>query len=89
MVNYSHPIDPGIHDMLTGLNHSEEPVRILRAWCTQCAFELTKESELRGQELAEAADLFQVDVGKQHAKTANPQHIVRVQYSADLRQGSS
>ncbi len=63
-------------------------MRTLRAWCTECAFELTKEIELRGQELADAADAFQADVGKRHIKQANLKHIVRVQYSVDLRQGS-
>ena len=89
MVNYRHPLDARFHDMLTLLKHSEEPVRTLRAWCTQCTFELTKESELRGQDLADAADVFQADVGKRHAKEANPQHIVRVQNSVDLRQDSA
>ena len=64
-------------------------MRTLRAWCTQCTLELTKESDLRGQDLADAADVFQADVGKRHAKEANPQHIVRVQYSVDLRQDSA
>ena len=89
MVNNRNALDPRLHGMLTVLKHSEEPVRILRAWCTQCAFELTKEIELRGQELADAADDFQADVGKRHIKESNLKHIVRVQYSADLRQGSA
>jgi len=63
-------------------------MRTLLAWCTQCTFELTKEIELRGKELEDAADAFQVAVGKRHMKEANLSHIVRVQYSVDLRRGS-
>ena len=63
-------------------------MRTLLAWCTQCTFELTKEIDLRGKELADAADTFQAEVGKRHMKEANLSHIVRVQYSVDLRRGS-
>ena len=63
-------------------------MRTLLAWCTQCTVELTKEIELRGKELADAADAFQTEVGKRHMKEANLNHIVRVQYSVDLRQGA-
>jgi hypothetical protein len=62
-------------------------MRTLQAWCTQCTFELGKEVDLRGKELEEAAETFQVEVGKRHMKESNPSHIVRVQYSADLRLG--
>jgi hypothetical protein len=60
-------------------------MRTLQAWCIQCTFELTKEVDLKGKELEEAADAFQVLVGNRHAKESNESHVVRVQYSADLR----
>ena len=62
-------------------------MRTLQAWCIQCTFELTKEVDLKGKELEEAADAFQSLVAKRHAKEANDSHVVRVQYSADLRLG--
>ena len=64
-------------------------MRTLRAWCTQCEFELTKEIDLRGQELTEAANVFQASIGSRHMKEANLSHVVRVQYSVDLRQDSA
>lgn len=62
-------------------------MRTLQAWCIQCTFELAKEVDLKGEELKEAAEAFQQEAGKRHAKESNPSHVVRVQYSADLRQG--
>ena len=62
-------------------------MRTLQAWCIHCSFELTKEVDLKGKELEEAADAFQSQVATRHAKEANDSHVVRVQYSADLRQG--
>ena len=62
-------------------------MRTLQAWCIHCSFELTKEVDLKGKELEEAADAFQSQMAKRHAKEANDSHVVRVQYSADLRQG--
>ena len=62
-------------------------MRTFQAWCIQCTFELTKEVGLKGKELEEAADAFQSLVAKRHAKEANDSHVVRVQYSVDLRQG--
>jgi len=60
-------------------------MRTLKAWCIQCPFELDKEVDLKGKELEESATIFQEEVGKRHIKESNPSHIVRVQYSADLR----
>ena len=60
-------------------------MRTLQAWCAQCAFEKTKDVDLRGKALDDAADAFRAQVGTRHASDTNESHVIRVQYITDPR----
>ena len=61
-------------------------MRTLQAWCAQCAFEKTKDVDLRGKALDDAAEAFKDEVAKRHASDSNESHVIRVQYTSDPRQ---